>query len=639
MKFTELKYTVSFNTPAFLGNAEQQAQWRTPPFKALLRQWWRVVKGPQLKRPYNVDDLRDAEKMLFGAAGEEGKDWGRSKVRLRLDRWAPGTLSSVPRGEPLTHPNVENPVGANLYLGYGPIGGAVPRSAIDVLEAKAEETACFRIRCPHDHARDISKAMQLAAWFGTLGSRSRNGWGALRIDGENEGLSIKGFADLNLDFVHSMIPSRALDACLSLDWPHAIGADKHGIPLIWRLLKVRTNPEGKNELVSFDSWQEVMRELARIKIAFRTSDYFKFIGGGREGHATPQSRHILAYPAGTRHTVRVRGWEQDGRLANQIYFKVHRRAGSGVKGVLRRAAEELALEGSETGWTWLDVWWLFGFEGAAGALWKADTELGGAFVHDLPKLAARDDLLNFIRIAVTDKKELARFLDSKEDRRGTFLYRLLQDDSFRQSIHTRGALDFWDVFPSPSGNKLAVEIMTPHHTGYLQKGGTPHDAEPPVPVSFLAVPAKSAFDFHVVCHETRLPAHLRESWRQKLDKAFIHAFEWLGFGAKTSVGYGAMGPQAVTPQRPAHPNAGRYAPNAGATETVWDKAQIKFNARNGTLTAVGPNNAQANAIAPQGAELLARLPAAIQQKVKKGAFVRVTATVRGSDLIGVVEPA
>lgn len=32
----ELK--LSFVTPAFLGNAEQRAQWRTPPIKALLRE-------------------------------------------------------------------------------------------------------------------------------------------------------------------------------------------------------------------------------------------------------------------------------------------------------------------------------------------------------------------------------------------------------------------------------------------------------------------------------------------------------------------------------------------------------------------------------------------------------------------------
>ena len=33
-------YRISFQTPAFLGNAQQQAQWRTPPFKGLLCQWW-----------------------------------------------------------------------------------------------------------------------------------------------------------------------------------------------------------------------------------------------------------------------------------------------------------------------------------------------------------------------------------------------------------------------------------------------------------------------------------------------------------------------------------------------------------------------------------------------------------------------
>jgi CRISPR-associated protein Cmr1 len=37
------EYTLRFNTPAFLGNAEQNGQWRTPPIKAQLRQWWRVA--------------------------------------------------------------------------------------------------------------------------------------------------------------------------------------------------------------------------------------------------------------------------------------------------------------------------------------------------------------------------------------------------------------------------------------------------------------------------------------------------------------------------------------------------------------------------------------------------------------------
>jgi hypothetical protein len=77
-------YTVRFVTPAFLGNAEQQGQWRTPPFKALLRQWWRVAAAKDYG--YNHQRLRDAEGKLFGNAWIE-EAFCKSKVRLRLDRW------------------------------------------------------------------------------------------------------------------------------------------------------------------------------------------------------------------------------------------------------------------------------------------------------------------------------------------------------------------------------------------------------------------------------------------------------------------------------------------------------------------------------------------------------------------------
>jgi CRISPR-associated protein Cmr6 len=59
------------------------------------------------------------------------------------------------------------------------------------------------------------------------------------------------------------------------------------------------------------------------------------------------------------------------------------------------------------------------------------------------------------------------------------------------------------------------------------------------------VPPGSGFAFHVVCdlpHLQRLAPELAEGerWKTLLQAAFSHAFAWLGFGAKTSVGYGAM---------------------------------------------------------------------------------------------------
>lgn len=160
-------------------------------------------------------------------------------------------------------------------------------------------------------------------------------------------------------------------------------------------------------------------------------------------------------------------------------------AGSGVKGVLRRAAEELVKGewGDACGWdkTGIDI--LFGLE----------TEPGDT-----------------------------------------------------QATHTRGALSFWDLFFQPPGDKaplLAVEIMTPHHSQYLQHDGSPHANEQPTPIPFLAVAAGSHCTLYVQCNPALIPAdhaELRDGWRALIEAAIDLAGEWLGFGAKTAVGYGRL---------------------------------------------------------------------------------------------------
>jgi len=140
--------------------------------------------------------------------------------------------------------------------------------------------------------------------------------------------------------------------------------------------------------------------------------------------------------------------------------------------------------------------------------------------------------------------------------------------------HVRGALVFWDVIPQIKGDHLAVEIMTPHQGHYYQqkrdrKAGdstTPHESGQPNPISFLTVPPGSGFVFHVQCnlaHLARIGRAMPDmaatgrpmptidlDWKTLLEAAFNHAFKWLGFGAKTAVGYGAMGedPEAAKRQ-------------------------------------------------------------------------------------------
>ena len=99
---------------------------------------------------------------------------------------------------------------------------------------------------------------------------------------------------------------------------------------------------------------------------------------------------------------------------------------------------------------------------------------------------------------------------------------------------------FWDVIPEPAGGKLAVDIMTPHYGDYYQGNDTPHDSGQPNPILFLTIPPGSRFEFFVQCDPTALPASLKNSWPILLEAAFQQAFDWLGFGAKTAVGYGAM---------------------------------------------------------------------------------------------------
>ena len=171
--------------------------------------------------------------------------------------------------------------------------------------------------------------------------------------------------------------------------------------------------------------------------------------------------------------------------------------GSGVKGVVRQAARELA-------------------EGLWGE--TRDWSNEKAFQIKVGK--------ELIELSVID-----------------LLFGLESKDGAKE--HFRGVLTFWDVIPLIKGNQLMVEIMTPHQKHYYQDGEPPHDSGQPTPISFLTVPPGSKFAFHVVCDRAflrRLAPGLAEDdrWRTLLAAAFEHAFDWLGFGAKTAVGYGAL---------------------------------------------------------------------------------------------------
>ena len=226
--------------------------------------------------------------------------------------------------------------------------------------------------------------------------------------------------------------------------------------------------------------------------------------------------------------------------------------GSGVKGAVRRAAEELThadFFGSSGEWALPDVWHMFGFEPWPLPRDEADRRswedrIRGFAVGEEGIDKYLDAVLGWDSAARGDFRQR---LDEQQDNVHG-LYTLLDE----RGLHARGALDFWDVIPQIAGESLAIEIMAPHQSHYYQDNGqhgggssTPHDSGSPNPISFLAVPVGSAFTFHVRCDLARLHRvaprlAAKDRWKRFIEAAFEHAFEWLGFGAKTSVGYGAM---------------------------------------------------------------------------------------------------
>ncbi|HRF44940.1 MAG TPA: hypothetical protein PLD30_12015 [Candidatus Competibacteraceae bacterium] len=292
------QYTVSFVTPAFLGDANQNGAWRTPPFKALLRQWWRVVAAKD--HDYSHERLRETEGRLFGNAWLDN-EFQQSKLLLRLGEWRQGKMQKWAESEQkVPHPEVKFPVDAHLYLGYGPLTySKVTHKAAFAAKVNAAiqagESNTLRIAGTNETTDALARTLPLIHNLGTMGGRARNGWGSLELSGDSIAFQPLGQSNPLL-----LAISRPLPECLQYDWPHALGRDDRGL-LMWT---TRQN---------YDHWQDAMRELAKAKIAFRTA--LKFINPKGQ----MDRRHVLAYPV-TNHPVNA--WGSQARLANQLRFKV-----------------------------------------------------------------------------------------------------------------------------------------------------------------------------------------------------------------------------------------------------------------------------------------------------------------------------
>lgn len=273
----KLEYTIRFNTPAFLGNAEQSGQWRTPPFKALLRQWWRVAYAADRQFKLDIKAMRKEEGLLFGHAwleddrDEKGNKVAarKSEVRIRLADWSLGKLNQAPSIGQVAMG--KNQIPAVLYSGYGPVTPGPRLKANAAIQSGAE--TLLHIAFPENAG--IEQAIALMNAYGTVGGRSRNGWGSFELKGE--------MSELKLSLQN-------WQTAMTFDWPHALGKDDRGA-LVWQ-----SSPHQK--------WEDAMRLLAQTRADMR--------------RAVPD-RLMLSYPD-TKATMQ--GWKKDDRVPNSLRFKV-----------------------------------------------------------------------------------------------------------------------------------------------------------------------------------------------------------------------------------------------------------------------------------------------------------------------------
>lgn len=315
-----LEYNIRFITPAFLGNAEQSGQWRTPPFKALLRQWWRVAYAAEKNFHFDMAQMRHNEGLLFGHAWLEDDINDRkqkvaarkSQVRIRLDSsdaqyeqaWAKGTQQGV----------VPLPNGLDSsYAWFGLIkrGNNLP-DRTGIKSTTAEGMRKLRLALPDEHEHHLAlfeKALLLINDFGLLGSRSRGGWGALQIDKMD-----------TLDST-SMLPyARDITTCLQHDWAMSLAKDAVGL-CIWE------------SNIRFDSWDKAMRFIAGERKKIRTA-----LKSGTDlrpalGFATPTGR----MPSPLRWKVIA---PQQGQLVIRVFAMPHKIPDEGKKNL---SSEKLAL--------------------------------------------------------------------------------------------------------------------------------------------------------------------------------------------------------------------------------------------------------------------------------------------------------
>lgn len=174
-------------TPAFIAGANRDlAEFRAPSFKGLLRFWWRATQASQ-------PQMREMEKVIFGSASGGGKG-GCSAFTLQVSSslsQSAITKAPLPRSVYTEYQVKGHRLSVLEYLAYGTYTyqktrkcNVFNRSYIDAGQAF---TLTVRL-VNEDVLSDVIRALAVFCAFGSIGAKSRNGFGSFaleRVDGDS----------------------------------------------------------------------------------------------------------------------------------------------------------------------------------------------------------------------------------------------------------------------------------------------------------------------------------------------------------------------------------------------------------------------------------------------------------------------
>lgn len=311
------EYSVEVLTPMFLGGADGNGELRSPPFKNALRAWWRLARGN-----LSAQALLMAEQELFGGVTDivPGKGInGDGKViagRSRVDVVVAGSVDTYSPRSKINIGYKKNPeakgnnVSLGAYLGMGPIHFSGNLEKMPVLPGQKFKLS---VSFSGEHEEEILDALSLFAHLGSLGSRSRNGWGGVYLHPENGTRPLVSLTDLYRKYgaeLRSIFNGPGQGKTYPFRLGYQDSGNNEGTPLMW---KIKDAPD----------WKKAMQAAAETYMDLR--QVFKF---PKEKPRGAENRHIMGYPV-TGHPVQEWGGF-NGRMPSQMRIVV-RRTGNGFR--------------------------------------------------------------------------------------------------------------------------------------------------------------------------------------------------------------------------------------------------------------------------------------------------------------------